>query len=59
MTLSPGMGKEVWSHWLDLAVDGSGELSKGFEVLFAGPALGEDGERQLDLRSSHGCGVVW
>lgn len=57
MTLSPGMRKEVWANRLDLAMDGCRELAESFEVLFAGPTLRKDGQRQLNLRSSHGGGV--
>ena len=49
MAYSTRMSQEVRAHGLDVAVGGSAQLAEGLEVLLAGPALGQDGERQVDL----------
>ena len=40
---------------LNLAVVGLAERADGLEVLLTGPALGQDGQRQVDLDVGHGC----
>ena len=55
-TYTAGVGQEVRADGLDLAVVGLADGAGGLEVLLASPALGQDGQRQVDLDVGHGCG---
>ena len=55
-TYAAGVGQEVRADGLDLAVVGLADGAGGLEVLLASPALGQDGQRQVDLDGGHGCG---
>jgi hypothetical protein len=48
----------VRADGLDLAVVGLADGTGGLEVLLASPALGQDGQRQVDLDVGHGCSRV-
>lgn len=55
-TYAASVGQEVRADGLDLAVVGLAEGADRLEVLLAGPALGQHGQRQVDLDVGHCCG---
>jgi hypothetical protein len=53
-TYSAGIGQEVGTNRLDIAVIGGGELADGLEVLLGGPALRQNRQWERNLNVSHG-----
>jgi hypothetical protein len=45
MSLSSGMSQEVWPNRFNLSLDGGGDGSNGFEVIFGSPAARQHWKR--------------